>query len=187
MKKAFTLIELMITISIIAILTSIAIPVYSRVILKMRSDEAKAVIQSIVFAQERYKQENGDFYPKSNTDAIPSDSTVKNEKSIVKALKINLSKSNNFNYTIEDLSGNEDGNFTIKAILRLPHLNISDICTNETIGTLCKQEGTINEESWLSQWNRAETNHFLEFRYPSQLNNDFTEGGVSYENLHTGD
>lgn len=175
MKKGFTLIELTIVILIMGILTTMAVPTYKRMILKSRSSmEAGGIISSIVNAQERYKIENGVFYPNN-------DSTIKNESSIVKELKIKLSTSNNFNYFIEDLSGVDDGNFTIKVMLRADSW---DSCTNSTPSTLCKQSGAIDEDDWVKQYNRAEDKHYLEFRYPNKLTGDFVEGGVSYEHLN---
>ena len=182
-RKAFTLIELMVTISIIAMLTTIALPVYNRMILKARSDEAKAVIQSIVFAQERFRQENGSFY-------VDSTNIITNENEIGKNLKINqqLSNSNNFNYSIEGLA---DGNFTIRATLRA---NGWGICNNNiNLQNRCKQNATPVLDNWVTQWNNRGVvnnniiNHSLEFKYPNRLDNEFTEGGISYENLHTGD
>jgi len=193
MRKGFTLIELMIVLTILSILITMSMPTFNNMLLKSRSEEAKAVIQSIIFAQERYKQENGDFYPKINSTTIPADSEVRNERVIAEALKINLSKSNNFIYTIEDLSGTEDGNFTIKAILRDDDWNV---CTTDTFSMLCKQDGSIDEDEWLSQYNRAEDKHYLEIRYPTRFSGtvtvggqaveitDFMQGGISYKNLY---
>jgi prepilin-type N-terminal cleavage/methylation domain-containing protein len=189
-KKAFTLIELMITISIIAMLATIALPIYDRMILKARSDEAKAVIQSIVFAQERFRQENGRYYP-SNTE-------VTDEELIHNKLRINLSESNNFIYSIStavagyDSFGNVDGNFTVKATLRRAN---RDICNNG--GAICKQNGTIDEDAWVAQFYPANNpDRFLLLRYPTRLSGnividgstmeveDFMEGGISYARLH---
>jgi prepilin-type N-terminal cleavage/methylation domain-containing protein len=196
-RKAFTLIELMVTISIIAILTTIAIPIFDRMILKARSDEAKTVIESIVFAQERYKQETGAYYPPNREEL--------NEENIVEALKINLSQSNNFIYSITtstttgteyDNLGNEDGNFTVRATLRKASW---DVCgTNSSSTTVCKENGTINEEGWVEQYysTASSPNRFLLLRYPARLKGninvdsstvavtDFMEGGISYARLH---
>jgi prepilin-type N-terminal cleavage/methylation domain-containing protein len=196
-RKAFTLIELMVTISIIAILTTIAIPIFDRMILKARSDEAKTVIESIVFAQERYKQETGAYYPPNREEL--------NEENIVEALKINLSQSNNFIYSITtstttgteyDNLGNEDGNFTVRATLRKASW---DVCgTNSSSTTVCKENGTIDEEGWVEQYysTASSPNRFLLLRYPARLKGninvdsstvavtDFMEGGISYARLH---
>ncbi len=181
-KKAFTLIEMMIAVFIMSMLLVVATPIYKKRLLKSRTEEAKVVIQSIIFAEERYKQENGNFFPKYNTDSIPANSEVKNEKLIAEALKINLSQSNNFNYTIKDLSGSDDGNFTIRAILRADSW---DICTDGMVAsTICKQNNTIDEDSWVKEYNRDENKHYLEFRYPNKLTGDYVEGGVSYEHLY---
>lgn len=60
-KKArgFTLIELMITVAIVAILAAIAYPSYQNSIKKSRRTEVKAAIQNVAAEQER-------FYYKSN-------------------------------------------------------------------------------------------------------------------------
>jgi len=172
-KRAFTLIEMMIAIFIISMLLVMAVPKYERVMLKSRTEEAKSIIQSIIFAQERYKQEMGNFYP--TTDG----STISNEEVISQNLKIDLSKSNNFNYFITDLTGTDDGNFTIKAVLRIDNGTCST-----TSDTICKQNGTAGIDNWVSQYNRGENRHFIEFRYPNKLRGDFVEGGISYENLY---
>jgi prepilin-type N-terminal cleavage/methylation domain-containing protein len=182
MKKAFTLIELIVTMSIVGILATIAIPIYEKMILKSRVEEAKATIQSIIFAQERYKQETGDYFP-------AKDSFVQNENNISKTLKVDLSKSNNFNYFITRVTNtdslynsivNNDSNFTIKAVLRG-----WDLCTDDTSATPCKQSGAENVDSWVEQYTRKETNHYILFRYPNKLSGgDYIDNGVDYEKLY---
>jgi len=192
-RKAFTLIEMMITISIIALLATIAIPIYDRMILKGRSDEAKAMIQSIVFAEERFRQETGSYYPPTTE--------VTDEEEIARELKINLSQSNNFIYSITTATttgtdyenlGNVEGNFTVRATLRKDSWNT---CDNG--GTICKQNGTIDEDSWVAQYYPVNNpNRYLLLRYPARLTGnidikgvtvpieDFMEGGISYARLH---
>ena len=189
-RGAFTLIELMVAVFILSMLLIVATPTYKKMILKSRTEEAKAIVQAIVFAQERYREENGEYYPNSDE--------VKNEAEIAKALKIDLSKSNNFNYFINTKYNtgyngliNEDGNFTIKVVLRD---NSWGICTNTVLTNICKPNGTINRDSWVEEYNTGEDKHFLLFRYPTILNqtddpstvssDGFIDEGISYEYLY---
>ena len=64
----FTLIELMVTVSIIAILASIAIPAYSDYVTKSKRSQAKAVMLNLSQAEERYYTNNYTYYPVS---AVP--------------------------------------------------------------------------------------------------------------------
>lgn len=175
-KEAFTLIEMMIAVAIGSMLLVMATPIYNKMVLKSRTQEAKAVIESIVFAQERYKQENGKFYFIDNTE-------IKNEQQIKKELKISLKESPNFNYTIEELVGVDDGNFTIKAILRD---STWPLCTDTTSSSICKQEGSAEVEAWVEAYNRGESKHYIKFKYPVKYNSNdaFISGGVDYEHLY---
>ncbi|HEY5648619.1 MAG TPA: type IV pilin protein [Nitrospiria bacterium] len=55
----FTLIELMVTVSIIAILAAIAIPLYSNYIYRGKQIEAKTLLMTIKVEQEQFMAENG--------------------------------------------------------------------------------------------------------------------------------
>jgi type IV pilus assembly protein PilE len=57
----FTLIELMITIAVVAILAAIAYPSYNRFITKAARDEAKSTLQQIELLQEAWRRDNGVF------------------------------------------------------------------------------------------------------------------------------
>ncbi|MBQ3835162.1 MAG: prepilin-type N-terminal cleavage/methylation domain-containing protein [Elusimicrobia bacterium] len=63
-KKAFTLIELVITITIVAILASVAVPLYTGYTKKAKLTEGYSLINSIRAAQHRYYSEyRAFFYP----------------------------------------------------------------------------------------------------------------------------
>ncbi len=159
-------------------------------ILKSRAEEAKASIQAIVFAEERYRQEYGHYYPDSGE--------VKSEGEIEKNLKIRLSHSNNFNYFISTESDtgyagleNVDGSFTVKAILRDGEW---DICTTDDESEICKASGAISRDGWVDDYDTGEDRHFLLFRYPYFINmasdsstissEGMIEGGILYEYLY---
>ncbi len=59
--RGFTIIELMITVAIIAILAAIAIPSYLGVQKKAARNEAKANLEAVALALEGYMAENNDY------------------------------------------------------------------------------------------------------------------------------
>lgn len=68
----FTLIELMIVISIVGLLSSVAIPNYMRFQMKTKSTEAKTSLASIRTAEESYFAEYGRYAPASpNPITVP--------------------------------------------------------------------------------------------------------------------
>lgn len=58
-NKGFTLIELMITVSIIAILAGIAIPLYNNYVYRGKQVEAKSLLMTIKVEEELFFAENG--------------------------------------------------------------------------------------------------------------------------------
>lgn len=74
-EKGFTLIELMITVAIVGILTSIAVPSYRDYVLRSKIGEATGSLSSLRIRLEQYYQENRTYENacKDNTLApIPS-------------------------------------------------------------------------------------------------------------------
>ena len=66
-KRGFTLIELMITVAIIALLAAIAIPSYQDSVWKGKRAEAKAAIFKALQAEERYYTQNNTYVVYSGT------------------------------------------------------------------------------------------------------------------------
>lgn len=64
MKKGFTLIELLVVVLIIGILSSVALPQYTKAVWKSRAAELRSVTRSLATAQESFFMANG-TYPKS--------------------------------------------------------------------------------------------------------------------------
>jgi len=60
-KKAFTLIELMLTVMVIAILVSIAIPNYINTVERARAREARSTLESMRAAEQSYAAERREF------------------------------------------------------------------------------------------------------------------------------
>lgn len=60
-RKGFTLIELMVTVAIVAILAAIAIPSYSSYVRKTHRADAKAAVMTIATAMEKYLLQNNTY------------------------------------------------------------------------------------------------------------------------------
>ena len=164
----------MVVLTIITLLLTVAMPIYDRQVLKARADEAKLTIQMITFAQERYFQENGEYYPDDT-------STIVNENNIHTNLRIDLKKSNNFIYSI---TGGNGSSYSIKAILKGDSTTWPNCNRTQTDTNRCKQFETPIVATWTSKYKQGLDNHYLSFNFPILISNDFTENGISYAHLY---
>ena len=61
MKRGFTLIELLVVVLIIGILSSVALPQYTKAVRKARIVEARTILSSLIKAEDLYILEHGDI------------------------------------------------------------------------------------------------------------------------------
>lgn len=76
LNRGFTLIELMIVVAIVAILTSVAYPAYTRSIIKGKRAEARTALTELMQQQERYMTQNNTYFRFSNTAGITNPAIV---------------------------------------------------------------------------------------------------------------
>ena len=185
MKKSFTLIELMVSISIIFVILSIAVPKYNNHILKSRFDiEAVPTIQAIAMAQEEYKNEFGYYYPYNyinGTDDMNIDDYMTNGKKIEEFLRINLNNTNNFLYGIYS----EDGtNYTIRAVLRKSAIWDSSNCDTSNNSTRRCVATTTIQDPWVNNYNTKWSNHYIDYSYPI-VNTNANINNINYTKILT--
>jgi type IV pilus assembly protein PilE len=72
----FTLIEVMVTVAIVATLAAIAYPSYTDSVLKGRRGEARAALTELMQQQERYMTQNNAYKVFASTDGVPFNTTV---------------------------------------------------------------------------------------------------------------
>lgn len=60
-QRGFTLIELMITVAVVAILSAIAYPAYQEYIVRSRRVEAQSLLNDAAARQERWRAQNGSY------------------------------------------------------------------------------------------------------------------------------
>ena len=72
----FTLIELMIVVAVVAILTSIAYPAYTKSILKGKRAEGRTALTELMQQQERYMTQNNTYLAFSNAAGTTTPASV---------------------------------------------------------------------------------------------------------------
>lgn len=78
-QQGFTLIELMITVAIIGILASIALPSYQDSVSKSRRNDAQGVLLGLANAMERYYTVNSTYCDAGGADGVESCGTTGNK------------------------------------------------------------------------------------------------------------
>lgn len=73
-NKGFTLIELMVTVAILGVVASIAIPAYTGYLKTARETEAKNNIAAFILAQEEYFLEENDYFAGANVTQLNTNS-----------------------------------------------------------------------------------------------------------------
>ena len=68
MKKAVTLLELMVVITIIGILVAMSVPMFTRAIENTRAEEAVAALEQIRNAERIYRVEENDYWPAGSSE-----------------------------------------------------------------------------------------------------------------------
>jgi len=69
-KKGFTLMELMIVVTIIAILAAMAIPRFMRASVRTKQTEAKLILKQIYTMEKAYRQEKDTYFPGDGSTVV---------------------------------------------------------------------------------------------------------------------
>ncbi|WP_395318216.1 type IV pilin protein [Variovorax sp. UC74_104] len=70
-EKGFTLIELMITVAIVALLAAIAYPSYTEYVMRSRRVEGQNLLNDAAARQERWRAQNGSYTTVANNLKLP--------------------------------------------------------------------------------------------------------------------
>jgi type IV pilus assembly protein PilE len=70
MRRGFTMIEIFITVIIMAVLSAIAVPIYNQTVLKHEANQAVGYLRAIRFAEKAYFANNGVYLGCGDAGAI---------------------------------------------------------------------------------------------------------------------
>ncbi|MGN0016238.1 MAG: type IV pilin protein [Candidatus Avelusimicrobium sp.] len=106
--KGFTLIELLVVVLIIGILSSVALPQYTKAVWKARAAELRTVTRALATAQESFFMANG-TYPRS-FDELDIDVNLPNK-----------GRNSQCGLTTQDSRGNDTYELVVNNNFRFPH------------------------------------------------------------------
>ena len=139
--RGFTLIELMVAVSVVAILSAIAIPSYQNSIRKARRPDAKSALLDLAARQERYYTLNNKY-----TDGV----TVPN--SLGYTLPANLGSAANPDYILSVVTPANGTGPTFSLIATANGDQVNDSCGNYTLDNLGNQGNTGGTPPYTGCW-----------------------------------
>ena len=140
-QKAFTLIELMITVAIVGILASIAYPSYQDSVMKSRRADVKGVLLGLANAMERHFTETNSYEGAAGTTATPADTGTPRIYTIP-------TETASF-YTVTLIDPTNTSSYTLSAVPT--GAQTSDICGTLTLfhtGEKTNSAGLSQAECW---------------------------------------
>jgi type IV pilus assembly protein PilE len=142
-QRGFTLVELLIAMVIVSILAAIAIPSYSRYILKSRRTEAKSALLDLASLEERYFSTNNTYTTAPSNLGYPAGTAVSFPvgSSYYSITAINVI---NAVAPINATSAGTPASYTITAVPINSQVN-DTTCTSFTISSSGQQSATGND------------------------------------------
>ncbi len=61
MRRGFTIIELSVVLTVMALLVAVTVPTYQAFVYRARADEARTFVQAVAHAELRYRRDHGQF------------------------------------------------------------------------------------------------------------------------------
>jgi type IV pilus assembly protein PilE len=131
--RGFSLIELMVTLAIVAVLAAIAIPSYRQYVLRSHRAEGKSALLNIAAAQEKFYVQNNTYADDDLLEDAPPD-----------GLGISATTENGY-YTIEITDGDDDS-YSVTATAAGHQADDTD-CTTFTLNQ-AGQKTASSTECW---------------------------------------
>ena len=149
MKRGFTLIELLVVVLIIGILSSIALPQYTKAVEKARATEAEVHLATYMQAIDRYQLASRWKYTRNKTQ-------------LLKELDISLQESNKFDYQLQCYSSSycyvyitqKKGDWRLSATIWKSDTNWSKSCVYQTSAgqAVCKGLAKMGYSVYQGSW-----------------------------------
>ncbi len=131
MKRGFTLIEVLVAVTIIAVLISIGVVSYSSVNRRSRDAKRKGDVEQLRSALEMYRADNG-FYPNAGSglwsDALGLSTTL--VSTYLPTIPSDPTSTQTYRYRATNLSGGNYYGYCMSALIESE--NPTDTCTPDT-------------------------------------------------------
>lgn len=110
-QAGLTLVELMVVVAVMAVIASIAYPLYTNQVQKTRRADAKIALQNVALAQERYYTINGEYVGTLSSLQVSADiqSGVSDEGYYAISLAVSGSDNEQFTATADASSSGAQG------------------------------------------------------------------------------
>ncbi len=135
MRKGFTLIEVLVVVTIIAVLISIGIVSYSSVNRRSRDAKRKGDVEQLRSALEMYRADNG-YYPDVSgaSWADASGLSVALVPAYLPAIPSDPKNAQTYRYVASNISGGNYYGYCLSALIE-SEVNPSDSCTPDTLNS----------------------------------------------------